>query len=275
MPELPEVETVCRGLQQTILGKRIQKVLVRETRLRVPVNSKRLEKLLPDEEILNVSRRSKYIIVHLSGQQKILVHLGMSGQLTVQQHNEDFKKHDHIIISISDGLQLCYHDPRRFGLFEVLTENEFKIYPRLLTLGLEPLDKKTTAKVTWPQVKKSKKPIKNLLMDANFIVGVGNIYANEALYFAQIHPQKMANELTARQWEILLQQVQLVLRNAIQLGGTTLNDFVNSTGESGYFQLELAVYGRENEPCKICKEKITRVVQSGRSSFFCPRCQAA
>ncbi len=273
MPELPEVETVCRGLQQTIAGKQIKAVIVRETRLRKPVMSEKLYRLLPGKNLQRIERRAKYIVMHLSDSVIVLAHLGMSGQIVVQPADEQYRKHDHIIANLSEGLQMRFHDPRRFGLFEALTVEEFEKHPRLQHLGLEPLDKGTDAEQTWSHVRQSKKPIKNLLMDASFIVGVGNIYASEALFFAGVHPQKIAGKMSKKKWQELLQQVKTVLAKAIAQGGTTLNDFVNSQGESGYFQLELAVYGRENQTCKTCAKPIKRIVQSGRSSFYCPGCQ--
>lgn len=273
MPELPEVETVCRGLRQAILSKKIQSIVIRETRLREPLQPEKLHNVLPGKIIEKIDRRAKYIIISLSGGFKILAHLGMSGQIVVQARNENYRKHDHIILYLSDELQMRFHDPRRFGMFALLHAHEVETHPRLKNLGYEPLEIKTTPALTWPQVKKSKKPIKNLLMDASFIVGVGNIYANEALFFSGVHPQKIAGKLSENKWKAILQQVKIILDRAIEQGGTTLNDFVNSSGENGYFQLELAVYGREAQPCKSCLTPIKRIVQSGRSTFFCPQCQ--
>lgn len=273
MPELPEVETIRRGLQQHVRGRTILRAEVRDTRLRWPVEKARLERDLIDREIIDIDRRAKYLLLQLSNNATLLIHLGMSGRLLLAENGEAFDKHDHVVFHLAGGGQLRFRDPRRFGMVDLVEHEALATYPQLVHLGVEPLDEQITAATLYALVAKSKKPIKNLLMDNGFIVGVGNIYANEALHRAGIHPLLPANRLDAPAWQGLFAAVRHVLRDAIAQGGTTLNDFVDSSGSPGYFQLSLAVYGRTGEPCPRCGTAIAREVLAGRSSFFCPGCQ--
>jgi len=272
MPELPEVETIRRALDVHLSGCKLERVLVRENRLRWPVDEGKME-CLAGCRILAVTRRAKYLLFNLKDY-RLIIHLGMSGRLLYLNSEQPFEKHDHVLFYFEDGSELRFRDPRRFGMVDVFPTTALRTYPRLIHLGLEPLASSTRAVALFNRARKLKRPIKNLLMDATFIVGVGNIYASEALFHARIHPQTPAGCLSEQHWRTLLRQVRRVLRKAIEKGGTTLNDFVNSNGETGYFQLSLAVYGREGEPCERCQSKIRRIVQVGRSSFFCPECQS-
>lgn len=218
MPELPEVETIRCGLQKKLVGQKIESVIIRETRMRVPVDERKLFSELPGQTFLEIGRRSKYLLLHLTKDKILMVHLGMSGRVVLQATDEDFRKHDHIILNLVGGQQFRFHDPRRFGLVELVDASKLQQHVRIKNLGLEPLDNTTTSEVTWIKISTSKKPIKSLLMDANFIVGVGNIYANEALFLAGIHPGKIANSLTRKEWDLLLHQVKLVLHKAIEQG---------------------------------------------------------
>lgn len=273
MPELPEVETIRRALSNTIVGKRICDVRVRDSRLRWPVEADKLRRLIIDREVANIRRRAKYLLVHLEPESILILHLGMSGKLLWLTESQPFHKHDHVVFYFHAAGELRFRDPRRFGLVDALPAEALSTYPRLAGLGLEPLDETVTAEMLFLKAKTSRKPVKNLLMDGHFIVGVGNIYTNEALFRAHLHPQTPANLLTLQDWQRLLSAVRSVLKSAIARGGTTLNDFVSSDGETGYFQLSLMVYGRGGQACPGCGTAIERIVQAGRSSFFCPACQ--
>lgn len=273
MPELPEIETIRRALHKNIPGRKIVDLLVRDARLRWPVDEIRLRQLVVGQAVASVRRRAKYLLIHFKRESTLIIHLGMSGRLLLLAEARPFEKHDHVIFYFDDGTQLRFRDPRRFGMVDAIPPGALETYPRLAHLGVEPLAEDTLPEELFARAKNLKRPIKNLLMDATFMVGVGNIYANEALYYARIHPSTPANELALEAWQNLLAHVQTVLRNAINKGGTTLNDFVNSNGETGYFQLSLAVYGREGKPCPACGSEVERMVMVGRSTFFCPACQ--
>jgi len=200
--------------------------------------------------------------------------LGMSGRLLWCARALPLEKHDHIRFFLEDGNELRFRDPRRFGLIDAIAPGNLEEYAHLRHLGIEPLSKEFTTAALFTGTRGLSRPIKNYLMDANKIVGVGNIYANEALYRARIHPQKAAGKVTRAQWQKLVAAIRSTLKIAIANGGTTLNDFYNSEGEMGYFQNHLQVYGREGESCRVCGTTIRRLVQLGRSSYFCPHCQA-
>ncbi len=273
MPELPEVETIRRALSEHLPGRSIVKIQVRDARLRWPVDETRLRQLLLAQAIVGVKRRAKYLIVEFEQDSCLILHLGMSGQLLFLTERQPFHKHDHVIFTFNDETQLRFRDPRRFGMVDASAPGRLREHPRLVNLGLEPLHRGTTFGKLHQRAATLQRPVKNLLMDAGFIVGVGNIYASEALFYAGIHPATPAAVLSETDWRTLLGEIRKVLRRAIRKGGTTLNDFVDSNGETGYFQLSLAVYGREGEGCQSCNTQIERLVQVGRSSFFCPSCQ--
>lgn len=273
MPELPEIETIRRALSAHIVGKRIERIRVRDPRLRWPVQVKKLKRLSLQRCVSDVGRRAKYLLINLEEEVALILHLGMSGRVLLLNKDVPFEKHDHVIFYFDDQTELRFRDPRRFGMVDAIRRNEIETYPRFVALGFEPLAKSTRAKLLFDKAHRLKRPIKNLLMDANFLVGVGNIYANEALFHAGIHPATPSHLLSSGDWQKLLRKVRRVLNKAIEKGGTTLNDFVNTNGEMGYFQLSLVVYGREGEKCSRCKSPIERMVQVGRSTFFCPQCQ--
>ncbi|MFQ5771787.1 MAG: bifunctional DNA-formamidopyrimidine glycosylase/DNA-(apurinic or apyrimidinic site) lyase [bacterium] len=273
MPELPEVETIKRVLTGHLPGRCIERVLVRDSRLRWPVDESKLQRLVVGHQIHGIDRRAKYLLFHLSNENTLILHLGMSGRLLMIRDLEPWHKHDHVIFYFDDQTELRFRDPRRFGLVDAVSKGALKTYPRFIKLGFEPLAPGVSSEKLFAKVRNLKRPIKNLLMDANFIVGIGNIYANEALFQAGIHPATPSNQISQSDWQKLLHEIQDVLKRAIKHGGTTLNDFVNSNGEIGYFQLSLSVYGKEGENCPRCQTKIERFVQVGRSTYFCPGCQ--
>jgi len=278
MPELPEVETVRRTLAPLITGKTIRAVSTSAKRLRFPIKTAKLKKLITNKTIKRINRRAKYLLFDLESNTTdpcttLLIHLGMSGKLGLVKTGTPKKKHDHVIISIGENEELRFNDARRFGFVDAFPTTELKSHPRLKRLGVEPLSKDLDPVQLHRQSRKLKKPIKNYLMDHTKIVGVGNIYATEALFKASIHPKKAVGKLTLKNWQNLTLAIQTTLKAAIAKGGTTLRDFENITGESGYFAIELKVYGKHKKPCPKCKAPIKKIVQCGRSSFFCSHCQ--
>jgi formamidopyrimidine-DNA glycosylase len=273
MPELPEVETVRRSLLATLPGRAVTEIRVREARLRVPADADRLSELIAGRRVTDLSRRAKYLIIHFDNGSRLLVHLGMTGQLLLVAGSAPVDKHDHVIFSLDDGLELRFRDPRRFGMVVALDESALGGYAPLSRLGPEPLAADCKGDYLFKRSRGSKKPVKNFLMDQQVIVGVGNIYASESLFLAGIHPLRPAGRISRARFERLMAAIKRVLRAAIRQGGTTLSDFRDSEGNAGYFQVALQVYGRQGEPCRACQTKIRAQVVAGRSTFFCPQCQ--
>jgi formamidopyrimidine-DNA glycosylase len=272
MPELPEVETTRRGIEPHLVGRMIHGVIVREFRLRQPV-PKDLERITGDKATA-VNRRGKYLIVELARTGSLLIHLGMSGSLRISRPTEDFRKHDHIAIGLEDGSELRYHDPRRFGIFLHLPEGNPLDHPLLYNLGPEPLSGAFSGGHLRQFAKGRKIAIKPMIMDSRCVVGVGNIYASEALFRAGIRPGVAARRLTGPKLHGLAESIQAVLNESIVQGGTTLRDFVNSDGQPGYFRQRLFVYGRGGEPCRACGTPIRHAVMGQRSTYWCPLCQS-
>lgn len=270
MPELPEVETTRRGIEPFVLGQSVARLVVRERRLRWPVPLDLAEKL-EGREILRLDRRGKYLLFAVDGG-ALVAHLGMSGSLRVAARDAPVKKHDHIDILLGSGACLRYHDPRRFGCL-LWAEGDPLAHPLLAELGPEPLAPGFTGAYLHSAARGRETPVKTLIMDGRLVVGVGNIYANEALFRAGIDPRRAAGKVSLQRYERLAEAIREVLQQAIAQGGTTLRDFVNASGKPGYFQQTLAVYGREGEPCRICGGPIRAVRLGQRSTFYCPRCQ--
>lgn len=273
MPELPEVETVCRGLAQHITGHTITKVTARRRNLRIPLPDF-FEEALTGRKITTVTRRAKYVLIHCDDDSILVIHLGMSGSLVLYDKLPDsFRKHDHVIFEFSPYRLMAFHDPRRFGLMTLTTSKTIEKDRLFSSLGNEPLDKKIDGDHLFIILQGSKVPVKSVIMDQGRIVGVGNIYACEALFRAGIHPSRPANKVTKKEASLLMNSIKQVLNEAIESGGSTLRDYVRSSGDAGYFQYHFSVYGRAKEPCKTCKKPISVIRQSGRSTFFCPECQ--
>lgn len=273
MPELPEVETVRRTLEAYVLGQTISTVTVLETRLRVPVDAKALERALLGRQIIRVRRRAKYLLLDMTDGHVLLMHLGMSGRLGVVAKAKPLKNHDHVVLRFENDAELRFNDPRRFGMVAAFHTKHESEHPSLVNLGIEPLSSEFDGAYLFDLSRGVQKPIKNFLMDGAKIVGVGNIYACESLFAAGIHPELAAGRVSRSRCERLVEQIKLILTAAIEQGGTTLRDFVNVEGDAGYFAVRLQVYGREGEACGACGHKIKRLVQAGRSTFFCSRCQ--
>lgn len=273
MPELPEVETVRRSLLAGLVGRRIESVEVRERRLRSRVDAAALGHQVRGRRVVDLSRRGKYLLLHLEGDRRLIVHLGMTGRLLLTPRSAPIERHMHIRFALDNDLELRFHDHRRFGLVEASDALAIAADRRFSGLGVEPLSRACSARHLYERSRGLRRPIKTFLMDARQIAGVGNIYASEALFLAGIRPRRPAGRLSYPAWQKLTMAMKKVLRDAIRQGGTTLKDFQNAHGEAGYFQVYLRVYGRAGEPCSRCGRSIRRLVLAGRSTFYCPRCQ--
>lgn len=272
MPELPEVETVRRGLQMTLPGRRIQRVELFRPDLRVPF-SERMAERLEGRRFTDIVRRSKYLLMHMDGLDVILAHLGMTGTFLVRPlSNGAPQKHTHLRWVLDDGQEVIYHDPRRFGLIVLLPSTELSSHPLLTVLGPEPLEEGFSPDYLAEQLSRRKGPIKPALMDASLVVGVGNIYASEALFRAGIHPATPAHRCAKKAGE-LVTHIRAVLMEAIASGGSTLRDYATAEGSPGYFQHHFSVYGKAGNSCEKCDSTIEKITQAGRTSFFCPQCQ--
>lgn len=273
MPELPEVETVCRGLRASMVGRRVEKVQVRRAAIRVPVPSD-LAQRITGARVETVERRAKYILIAMNNGYCLLVHLGMSGRIMVfSPAPQELHKHDHVLFHLDDGQAVIFNDPRRFGLVTGAPCEEVATHPLLAVLGPEPLSEAFDAEYLYQRLQKRKQAIKPALMNQKLVVGVGNIYASEALFRSGIHPERPANKISKEKYGQLVTAIREVLEAAIASGGSTLRNYVNSGGQSGYFQHHFDVYDRESKPCLKCGELIARITQAGRSTFYCSKCQ--
>jgi formamidopyrimidine-DNA glycosylase len=272
LPELPEVETVRTGLEAAVKGALIQRVQLRRANLRVPF-TEGFAAAVAGQRIVSIVRRAKYLLFHLDGGGVIISHLGMSGRfLTHAKPPRSYEKHDHVVMYLADGRVLVYNDARRFGIMVLARREELNTHPLLAVLGPEPLEASFTPAYLKRVLSGRHVPIKPVLMEQSVVVGVGNIYASEALFLAGIDPRKPASELAGKATRII-ECIRKVLADAIASGGSSLRDFVQVSGDSGYFQHHFNVYDREGEPCFTCATPIICVRQSGRSTYFCPTCQ--
>lgn len=270
MPELPEVETTLRGIQPHIEGQQISKITVRHHQLRWPI-PRHLNQLLQNKVIHQVQRRAKYLLLDLQIGTLIL-HLGMSGSLKILSHATPAQKHDHIDFELKNKKILRFTDPRRFGAV-LWTEDDPMMHALLKNLGPEPLSKEFSGRYLWQRAQKKQTNIKSFIMNNKIVVGVGNIYAAEALFLAKLHPQRAVNTMTQDQFEQLAKAIKVILRQSIKKGGTTLKDFVDSNGQPGYFSQSLKVYGRVGLACEVCGTKLQSARLGQRSTVFCVKCQ--
>ena len=271
MPELPEVETTRRGISAHVTGKTITTVRVHNPGLRWPVPAQELQQNLPGQAIRAVYRRAKYLLFDC-GTGYLIIHLGMSGSLRVLDQDTALDKHEHVELLFDNGSSMRLRDPRRFGAV-LWTSASLDAHPLLEKLGPEPLSDEFDAEYLFQQTRQRRCTIKSLIMDARTVVGVGNIYASEALFHAGIRPAKQAARLSRKACSALVNAIRQVLSDAIAAGGTTLRDFSDSEGRAGYFSLSLSVYGRAGDQCDVCGATIKRKQIAQRSSFYCPNCQ--
>lgn len=272
MPELPEVETLCSSLKPHILNRRITAVDIFETRLRKEVVEHDFVQWVIDQSITSLDRRAKYLLWQLGNEATVVFHLGMSGRIGVFFNPSSREKHTHVVFHL-ENCQVHFRDPRRFGLIQVIPPHQFARYAGFEKMGLEPLSADFSTAAIAGRIEKSQKPIKLWIMDAQNVVGVGNIYANEVLFDARIHPMRPAHTLSAAEREQLVTSIKRILESAVKRGGTTLNDFRDAEGEPGFFQMDLQVYQKTGQPCGVCGTEIQKNFLSGRSTFYCPNCQ--
>jgi formamidopyrimidine-DNA glycosylase len=276
MPELPEVETVGRGLATALLGARIESIEQHRLDLRAPF-PKNLAALLKDRKITAIQRRAKYLLIALDGGKTLLLHLGMSGRLLLSHDDKTPPaKHDHLVFHFKNGVTLRFNDPRRFGLCDLIPAQDLREHKLLRSLGIEPLGSELTPSFLGRIFAGKKTSIKDALMDQRLIAGLGNIYVCEALFYAGINPKKKAGRVKKPQLARLAKAIKKVLRAAIKAGGSSLRDYKQANGELGYFQHHFAVYDRKAKPCPQCTcdsaktGGIKRIAQGGRSTFYCP-----
>ncbi len=274
MPELPEVETVRRGLALRLSGRRIIGAELRRPDLRRPFPPG-LARRLEGARIGDLRRRGKYILIELDDDGLLLLHLGMSGRITAGGNNTPDEKHDHVVLRLDDGTVVRFNDPRRFGLVDYLPRGTEGAHPLLAGMGPEPLGPDFDGAYLAKALAGKLTPIKSALLDQKIVAGLGNIYVCEALYRARLSPRRLAATVTGTRAARLAQAIRGVLDEAIEAGGSSLRDYVQANGELGYFQDRWAVYGREGEKCPACncKEGVRRITQAGRSTFYCARWQ--
>jgi formamidopyrimidine-DNA glycosylase len=273
MPELPEVEVIKQGLEQYLPGRKVVGFSAGRKKLRKPMPHKGLEQYIRNAKIKALDRRAKFLLILMDNGATLIIHLGMTGRLGIFPAGSPSAKHDHLKLLLDNGLVVRYNDIRRFGFIEVMEPGQGLKGTMLENLGPEPLGPDFTPKYLKKVAANKSRPLKNFLMDNRVVVGIGNIYACEILFHARLKPTKEAKTLTIRQWTKVVESSRYVLQKAIDSGGTTISDFVNESGRTGYFQLELQTYGRRGQPCTNCSTPITRKTMAGRSTFFCPKCQ--
>jgi formamidopyrimidine-DNA glycosylase len=270
MPELPEVETTRRGIAPALMARRVLHVVVRDRRLRWPIEA-HLETTMRHQTVRSVERRAKYILIGFDTGTLIL-HLGMSGSLRIVDAGDPPRLHDHFDIHLDSGKSLRFHDPRRFGSALWTAANPFE-HKLLAKLAAEPLSKEFDAEYLFRATRKRSVAIKSFIMNSQMVVGVGNIYASEALFRARIAPRRAARRVTRLEAAALTRAIKDVLTEAIEIGGTTLRDYVNADGIPGYFRQQLFVYEREGQPCRICRAPVKQFAQGQRSTYWCNGCQ--
>jgi formamidopyrimidine-DNA glycosylase len=277
---LPEVETVRRGLAPVMEGQSFASVSQNRADLRFPFPEHFVERLT-GKTLIRLGRRAKFLTAELSSGEVLVMHLGMTGRFTVEAaklgefHHATGTDpaHDHVVFRMEDGTSVTYNDPRRFGFMELWPAQQFEAYPRLMAMGPEPLSNHFSAAYLDGALKDKKTPIKSALLDQSVIAGLGNIYVCEALWRAKVSPKRLARSVPGQRAARLAPAINEVIAEAIEAGGSSISDFANASGELGYFQHRFAVYDREGEACRTCGDTIRRLVQSGRSTFYCPSCQ--
>jgi len=272
MPELPEVETVCRSLRPHLVGRKISHIEVIEARLRAPIDEGALAQLV-GRKIVAIGRKGKYILIRLDGGKVWVFHLGMSGKLVCLASKTALRKHDHIVVQLNRGGEFRYHDPRRFGISLVTTTDALGELAQLRRLGVDPFDPELTGAYLFHFTRSSHRRIRDLLFDQQIIAGLGNIYANEVLFLTGVKPAARAYRLTRKQVQRIAETIPELLRQAIRWCGTSFSDYRDADDKRGAFQNHLRVYDRDGEACRVCPSIIKRISLGNRSAFYCPSCQ--
>ncbi|MGI9537351.1 MAG: bifunctional DNA-formamidopyrimidine glycosylase/DNA-(apurinic or apyrimidinic site) lyase [Desulfocapsaceae bacterium] len=275
MPELPEVEVVRRGLLNHLPGRTITGLFTNGKRLRLPVPEKKLRDLLTGARVTGVRRRAKYLLIDFDNGVVMVLHLGMTGILGLFSRETEVGPHDHVCWSLDNGYDLRFNDVRRFGSVRVIGPEQIETLEQTVfkATGPEPFSETFSGRYLYRKALKKQQPIKNFIMDARVVAGVGNIYANESLFSAGIRPTRKAGAVSEKRYGQLVDKIREVLTTAIECGGSTISDFIDTSGASGYFQIHFKVYGRKDQPCPTCDTPIRHQKLGGRASYFCPACQ--
>ncbi|OIK07622.1 DNA-formamidopyrimidine glycosylase [Bacillus sp. MUM 13] len=273
MPELPEVETVRRTLESLVIGKEIKDVSIFWPNIiKSPAQPEQFRDALMGQTIHGIGRRGKFLIFYLDDY-AMVSHLRMEGKYALQEKDTPYDKHTHVIFSFRDGTELRYRDVRKFGTMHLFSKGEEESQQPLMHLGPEPFSKEFTAEYLKSRLLKTSRKIKPVLLDQSVVVGIGNIYVDEALFRAGIHPERIASSLNEAEIKVLRQEIFDTLSQAVEKGGSTIRTYLNSQGEMGMFQLELYVYGKKGEACKRCGTEIVKLTVGGRGTHICPSCQ--
>ncbi len=272
MPELPEVEVICQGLRPHVEGRVISAILCGKKELRLPIPRHKLAENVVGCVVVRITRRAKYLIFDLDNGCRLVIHLGMTGRLGIFPVKAPETLHDHICFSLDDGMEMRFNDTRRFGF--VVVQDGSGGYDPFAKLGPEPFWDEFSAEYLKKKAGKRLQPVKNFLMDSHVVVGIGNIYANEILFYTGLLPTTPIGSISREKYGEIVTTSRTVLARAIKSGGTTISDYVNASGKAGYFQLQLAVYGKDGQGCGHCQAEIVKSVIGGRATFFCPKCQS-
>ena len=275
MPELPEVEVTRRGLLAQLPGRKVVGVAASKHRLRTPIPIRLLNECILGNTFLTIDRRAKYLLLRMTGGAILVMHLGMTGKLTLMPRSTAPHKHDHLVLSLDNDNELCFNDSRRFGALLVWPAEEAADAEQEFSAGegIEPFAPEFNADQLLALAGRRKLPVKSLLMNSRLIAGIGNIYANETLFAARIHPLTPASLLHHQDWQRIISEARRILQEAIDAGGSTIADFLGTSGHPGYFQLRFKVYNREGVACTACAHPIVKTTLAGRATYFCPSCQ--
>jgi len=275
MPELPEVEVICRGIRPQLCGRTIREIRHSGMMLRVPVPVEALRLHILNRKVVGVDRRAKYLLIAVEDGSLLLLHLGMTGNIGFYAADIPPARHDHVRLLLDNGLEMRFNDTRRFGSLQIVTGVEAENIETTFfsTTGPEPFSAAFSPAYLKGLAQGRTLPVKSFLMTNQVVAGVGNIYANESLFQAGIRPQRPVSLISGKGWQRLITCIREILSHAIDCGGSSISDFVNASKERGYFQINFQVYGRKGEPCRICQSPIEKIQIGGRASYYCPKCQ--